>query len=136
MDPNDWRYQLLGALTTGLVAVITACVPLVVRAAVQYLQKLTHVTVSEAQEHALEAAASQAVAWVEEQARKRAKAEGAPWPSDQKMLAAKAMVRDVLARQGHVGLLNLAAETTLERAIESQLAQQRPFVPVLRDPPT
>lgn len=102
MDPStmDWRFQLLGAFATMLLAVITAVTPLLVRAAIRYVERKLEIDVNDATEAAIERAALQAVAWTEEQARKKLTQNGVPMPGEKKREHAEAFVREALRRQG------------------------------------
>ena len=100
----DWRYQILGALTTALVAVLTAAVPLLVRAAINSIEKRLHLHVTREQEQAVTAAVEQAVAFAEEQARKRLKHANVATPSREKLAIARSFLDETLARQGRPGV--------------------------------
>lgn len=130
MDPTmDWRMQVLGALATALIAVITACVPVLVRAAVQYLQRRLHLQVTDAQRWALQLEAERAVAFVEEQSRKALAARGVPIASPDKLTMAKQVLRDAMLRGGFDELASAGADMLLQQAIESHLGMGRSRVP-------
>jgi len=95
----DWRYQILGAIATALVAVLTAAIPVLVRAAISYLERRLHLDVTESQERAISDAVSQAVSFAEEQARKALAAQSVAMTSRQKLATARSFLDETLARQ-------------------------------------
>lgn len=124
MEAMDWRFQILGALVTVLVAVISALTPLLVRAAVKYIETKMKIDLSDAQEAALTRAATDAVAWVEEQSRKHMTERGVPWPSEQKLAMARVFVGDVLRRQPHM-THEAFTDATIRAAVEAALNWRR-----------
>jgi len=136
MDSNDWRFQVLGALTTGLVAIVGAAVPLLVRAAIKYLDQRLQLDLTDAQERALSEVAVQSIAWVEEQSRKAISAGGRPSAPADKLALARSVARDLLTRRGHG---SLTSDLDLGQAIEAALAQRpdraAPRPPAVRPAP-
>jgi len=114
----DWRYQILGALTTALVAVLTAAVPLLVRAMIQSIERRLSVNVTIAQEMALTRAAEQGIAFAEEQARKQLARASSTMPSEEKLALASAFVAASLERQGHA-VRGVAVDAAVEAALHA-----------------
>lgn len=120
----DWRVQILGALATLFVAVLTAVTPLLVRSAVRYVEAKMKIDLSDAQEAMLTRAATDAVAWVEEQSRKQLAKNGVPWPAEQKIIAARSFVEDVMRRHPHLDR-SMLDDATIRAAIEAALNWRR-----------
>lgn len=119
-ETMDWRLQILGALATLLIAVVTASVPIVVRAFVRFLTLKLHIDVTEAQHAAMLQAATGAVMFAEEQASKELRANRVPLPSSMKMSLAKAYARNLLDKRGITGSGDVS-EDELEVQIEAML---------------
>ena len=117
----DWRFQILGALATMLIAVITASVPIVVRALVQFLTLKLHVDVTSAQREAIAHAVMGGVLYAEEQGSKQLRAKGIPLPAPEKMDLAKAFARNLLSKRGVTSdeTTEIELEAMLEAAVNS-----------------
>jgi len=121
----DWRFQLLGALVTALVALLSASVPVLVRLFVRYAENKLRIEISDAQEASLESAAAQAVGFAEEAARNQLKKHGVETDSGEKLALARAFVESVLERRGHPIPSNRLGVPAVDAYIEAALHTHR-----------
>jgi len=122
----DWRLQILGALASLVLAILASVTPLLVRAAVRYVEARLHIDISRADEEALGRSALQAVAWVEEQARKNRRY-GVALTQRQKLAQASEYVRTLMRRRAGASgdVSKLTSDDALRMAVEAALHMYR-----------